>query len=331
MPTNKEKIAKVIDALKKEAQASETTETKKTESAESLFSSELLKTASVEPKVDAKNIAQEIINHLQKEQEENDMAEKTAGVSALGAVASAPGVDAPGPDEPSLGKTVTTTNEIEKGHVAKEVTEKVNALINQLVATYGVGGSVITDEQTNALMPAMGKQSELEKEAAEKRGAAGEVLKNLFEKFATVEGEAAQAEAVSVLEKYASMAEDWIIESGIKEGEYDHTHIQKVAETFISRDLAVEQEQEMSKQAAYEFGSNVADAFYARLEDLGNAELNKQAEVENATAEAKKLLDKKASGQYTDEDVQRVAEFLLSQRNEVNPADAVINELTQKV
>lgn len=327
---NKEKILSVIEDLKKYASEEKEQSTTKV-SAEDAFRSVFMdKAASAEhlnPEQIGQQIAANILETLEKEankNEENDL-NKIAGVKGVALVGSEPGIYPADPEDPQLGKTVTTTNEVEKGLVAKDKTAIVSSIIDQLTATRGMGPSVIVNETSQQMMPTpMGKQAELEKEAAEKQAGANLVLTNLFTKYAQVETQEEANAVYADLYKFAEAAEDKLIDNKV-EG-YDHSDIEKIASVMIENYLS-DVQTEMQKRAEHEeAGRIMADSFLARLDEVGQANMQKEAAANEIVNSAINYLNQEVGeGNYTDEHIMKVAEFIASKQ--IDPADRVISKL----
>lgn len=309
MGQTKEKIQEVIDSLRKIA--SEENAPKKVASAEEMFHSDLLRGFNTSSEDFGKKVASAIIENLENQVRENNV-NKIAGVAA------------PDPEDQMLGKTVTTTNEVEKGIVAKDKTAVVNSIVAQLLGSHGVGPSTVTTAADQTMVIPETKQAELYKEAAEKQAGAMRVVTSLFEKFATVSNEEEQEEVVDLIVKYASVAED-ILEERLGENNYDDVHIEKVAEALIILDNQI-----FAKQAELEeAGQIIADSFLERLDEAGEVELQKQAIAEELIKQAGDLLEEKAPGKYTEEDIYNVAEALYEKllESDESVADKVIADL----
>lgn len=327
MKDNK-KVLEVIDTLKKIASTEASSKEKKV-SAEDAFNAELLTgfNGITSPEDFGQKVASAIIENLEKQTKENEVnVEKDAGVIGAPLVMNETGVHANDPGDPTLGKTVTTRNEIEKGIVAKDKTAIVNAIIAQLLGTYGVGPSTITTSGEQVMITPGTKTAELDKEASEKKASADKVVNNLFEKFATVSNETEKKEVIEDIVKYASAAEDILVEK-VGENNYDENDVEKIAEALIMRDAQV-----FAKQAELEeSGRIIADSFLNRLDEVGKVEMQKQALADSLLKQAEDLLNEKAPGKYTEDDTYRVAEALYNKMLASEKTDAPTTSVVDQV
>lgn len=323
MKVDRTKLNLIVDGLKKEAEVNSQVAL----SAEDIFNNQLLEKKAGYPDLEAigEQIAAGILKSLEKEAEASedntngsDEVIKKAGVNDPNLVASKPGVEAPDAGDPQLGKTVTTTNEVEKGLVAKGETTSVAAIIEALTPGKGVGPSTT---EIQAPQITLTKRSEHEKRAAE------QIVSNLFEKFASVSTEEEKAEAVDNIVKYATAAEE-ILEDKLGDN-YNATDVEKVAERLILNDIQAYNAQMAKEAEAQEFGYKVAEAFLERLDQVGQEQIQKQAEAEDAyiTKAAEMLETKVGKGNFSNEDIIKVAEALIESDSKKSAADRVIAEL----
>ena len=323
MDTNKvdhEKIASAIKELKEAAEAAP-----ENLSPEDVFAAKFTKSASdvsVNKELVA-TVAQELLNYI-KENDNVRIFDKNAGVN-VPLVGSEAGVSAPDAGDPTLGKTVTTTNEVEKGLVGTAQTNLVDSIVQRLMAVKGhTGGPAIIVEGAPQPMPV--KAAELEKVAEGKQ-----TLENLFTKYASQAED--PNEAATAIYKYASQAEDILIDEA-GEDNYSGKDIFKIASTLIDLDLE-EYQGQLNKQAELEYTANLtAEIMLQKFAEYNNqeVELTKQAEavVADFVKQAEDALVETGK-QYTEEDILAVAEAMIDKaiesQNQQTPVEQVIGNL----
>lgn len=307
--SQKEELMNVINGLVKEAgELSKEPETALT--AEDIFNSQLLGKK-------AEKEADEIIEEAEnKEEEGEDEMKKEAGIVGVNLVGSQPGVSPADPQDPMLGKTQTTTNEVEKGIVAKPAVDSVEAIIQALTPGKGVGMSTT---EVSAPQISLTKQSEHEKSAAQ-------IVSTLFEKYASVESKEEAVEAQEAIVKYASVAEE-ILENNLGEN-YTADDVVKVAERLIQNDIDAYSEA-LEKEAELEYISEkVAEKILVAFDNAGQERMQKEAEAQELLQKAANLLDSKVgAGNYTEEDLIKVAEAIAEKEDTRSAADKVIESI----
>lgn len=306
MNYDKERISDMVRELQKEAALAEENSPKL--SPEKQFAENLTKFANTSGE-NYQELLEGIQSHITTQEESMNKA-------AAELVGNASAVHPFPPDEPQLGKTVTTTNELPKGNITPNKNAVIEGIIAQLTSNkVNHGASTVTIEGAPQTMPI--KQAELEKQAAE------ELLSNMFTKYASAVETQEEADiAYGNIYKYASVAED-ILEAHLGDGNYNTADIEKVASVMLENDIDDYAEAIMKQAEAEEFIEKTAErtvdlllekmAAFSAQED----ELEKQAE-----AVTYEVLEKAASmldntGQpYTEEDLVEVAEYLLDQASE---------------
>lgn len=305
MNYDKERISEMVKALQKEAALAE--DKSPDVSPEKQFAEHLTKFASTSGE-NYQELLEGIQSHITTQEESmNKEAELVGNASAVHPYPA---------DEPQLGKTVTTTNEIPKGNITPNKNAVIEGIIAQLTANkVNHGASTVTIEGAPQTMPI--KQAELEKQAAE------EMLGRMFTKYASAVTTDEEANtAYGNIFKYASAAED-ILEDHLGDGNYNTADIEKVASVMLENDID-DYAEVMQKQAeAEEFIEKTAERTVDLLLEKMAAFSAQENELEKqAEAVTYEVLEKAASmlentgKPYTEADVVEVAEYLLDQASE---------------